>query len=29
MSELLETLVSIDQGVKAQRYLEAEFGLQS
>ena len=29
MVELLETLVTIDQGVKAQRYLEAEFGLHS
>jgi 2-dehydro-3-deoxyphosphooctonate aldolase (KDO 8-P synthase) len=29
MAELLETLVTIDQGVKAQRYLEAEFGLNS
>jgi 2-dehydro-3-deoxyphosphooctonate aldolase (KDO 8-P synthase) len=29
MAELLETLVAIDQSVKAQRYLEAEFGLDS
>ena len=29
MAELLETLITIDQGVKAQRYLEAEFGLHS
>ena len=27
MKEMLETLVSIDQTVKKQRYLEAEFGL--
>jgi 2-dehydro-3-deoxyphosphooctonate aldolase (KDO 8-P synthase) len=29
MAELLETLASIDRSVKVQRYLEAEFGLDS
>jgi 2-dehydro-3-deoxyphosphooctonate aldolase (KDO 8-P synthase) len=29
VAELLETLVSIDRSVKAERYLEAEFGLDS